>query len=208
MLWQERILHQERRQNSSYIVHTANWWSLLLFHRRVQVHGYSWWHLKPTTHLHRNEFLTPAQIWHVTIRVALNCQVIVSLGTCIQYSPDNLTSANLHNFYSHNSMLHHWLRCLDYSTKFSRIFERIIRVPLYLNRPTTPMRYGLPASPNAWDMRIWNALAVDRRVGITIYCKKKCHKLVNVEEIKADNCSENILILLRWNGLWNYGRSW
>ena len=33
------------------------------------------------------------------------------------------------------------------------------------------MRYGLPASPNAWDMRIWNALAVERLVGITMYCK-------------------------------------
>lgn len=33
------------------------------------------------------------------------------------------------------------------------------------------MKYGLPASPNACDMRIWKASAVDRLVGNTTYCK-------------------------------------
>lgn len=36
---------------------------------------------------------------------------------------------------------------------------------------TTPIRYGLPASPNACDMRIWKASAVDRLFGITTYWK-------------------------------------
>lgn len=34
---------------------------------------------------------------------------------------------------------------------------------------TTPIRYGLPASPKACDIRIWKASAVDRRFGNTTY---------------------------------------
>lgn len=34
----------------------------------------------------------------------------------------------------------------------------------------TPTRYGEPASPNACDMRIWKASAVDLLVGTTTYC--------------------------------------
>lgn len=36
---------------------------------------------------------------------------------------------------------------------------------------TKPIKYGLPASPSACDMRIWKASAVDRLVGITTYWK-------------------------------------
>ena len=38
---------------------------------------------------------------------------------------------------------------------------------------TIPMRYGLPASPNAWETRIWRASAVDLLVGTTTYWKRK-----------------------------------
>lgn len=38
------------------------------------------------------------------------------------------------------------------------------------NQLTTPTKYGLPASPNACEIKIWNASAVDRRVGTTTYC--------------------------------------
>lgn len=34
----------------------------------------------------------------------------------------------------------------------------------------SPTKYGEPASPNACDMRIWNASAVDLLVGTTTYC--------------------------------------
>jgi len=40
---------------------------------------------------------------------------------------------------------------------------------------TSPTRYGLPASPNAWDSRIWTASADDRRVGMIMYCTHHTH---------------------------------
>lgn len=36
-----------------------------------------------------------------------------------------------------------------------------------------PIMYGLPASPNACEIRIWKASAVDRLVGITTYWMRK-----------------------------------
>jgi hypothetical protein len=42
---------------------------------------------------------------------------------------------------------------------------------------TTPTRYGLPASPSACEISIWNASAVDRRTGITTYCNRNSQLL-------------------------------
>lgn len=42
---------------------------------------------------------------------------------------------------------------------------------------TTPTRYGLPASPSACEISIWNASAVDRLTGITTYCNTKHNHL-------------------------------
>uniref|UniRef100_A0A2M3ZUA5 Putative secreted peptide n=1 Tax=Anopheles braziliensis TaxID=58242 RepID=A0A2M3ZUA5_9DIPT len=36
---------------------------------------------------------------------------------------------------------------------------------------TNPTKYGLPASPNACEINIWNASAVERRVGTTTYSR-------------------------------------
>lgn len=37
---------------------------------------------------------------------------------------------------------------------------------------TSPIMYGEPASPKAWEIKIEKASAEERRVGITVYCKK------------------------------------
>lgn len=42
---------------------------------------------------------------------------------------------------------------------------------------TTPTRYGLPASPSACEISIWNASAVDRLTGTTTYCNIKSNHL-------------------------------
>lgn len=46
---------------------------------------------------------------------------------------------------------------------------------------TNPIRYGLPASPRRWDVKLCKATAVARRVGITTYCTK----------YKGDNYTEH-----------------
>lgn len=40
------------------------------------------------------------------------------------------------------------------------------------NSLTTPMRYGLPASPSKWLTKICRAMAVDCRLGVTTYWNK------------------------------------
>lgn len=44
---------------------------------------------------------------------------------------------------------------------------------LQLRIHTKPIKYGLPASPNACEINIWKASAVERRVGKTTYCKRE-----------------------------------
>lgn len=60
------------------------------------------------------------------------------------------------------------------SDKLSITFPKFASRSLLLSQgfsdsEISPTKYGEPASPNACDMRIWNASAVDRLVGTTTY---------------------------------------
>lgn len=55
-------------------------------------------------------------------------------------------------------------------------------------RHTTPIRYGLPASPSRCEMTICRASAVARRVGTTTYCRQKRFQHLPLMKLAARIC--------------------